>query len=333
MPPPLSHLYSWESKVSKDDYVHPLAQEQKPFILGHEFGGVVAEVGAGVSRAAVGDVVAVRPSLYDGTCEACAQGIENLCRHWGWLGVHASGGLAESVVVDEKLVFRVPAGVAPELAALVEPLAVGWHATRLLPSPSPSPSRGGGFPGPVDANVLILGGGPIGCAVFLALTAQGFRNIVLSEISPARRDLVKRLGAEHVFSPADTDVVAKVKEMSGGWGAHAVFDCAGFPATLQTALEVLRPRGTIVNVALRKQPVTHDLNHYLFKEATLVGSHSYVESDWEDVIRALGDGTLKPEAMITRKIGLPDMVEKGIKVLAAADTKDCKILIDVQRQG
>lgn len=319
---PRSHMYSHGGETAKPDYIHPLANEKKPFVFGHEFGGVVAEVGAGSSRASVGDLVAIRPSLYDGTCEACAQGSENLCRHWGWLGVHASGGLAESIVVDDKLVFRLPAGTAPEVSALVEPLAVGWHATRLVRGPLGS-----------DSTVLITGGGPIGCAVFLALTAQGIKNVVVSEVSRARRDLVGRLGAELVFSPADTDIPAKVKELSGGRGAHAVFDCAGLPVTLETALEALRPRGTIVNVAIRRQPVTQDLNLHLFKEATLVSSHSYLESDWEDVIEALGNGTLKPEGMITRKIGLPDLVEKGIKALAETDPKDCKILVDVQLQG
>lgn len=289
---------------------------------------MVAEVGEGVSRAGVGDLVAVRPSLYDGTCEACAQGAENLCRRGGWMGIHAGGGLAESVVADEKLVFRVPAGVAPEAAALAEPLAVGWHATRL------ARGRGLGLGLGPGSTVLVAGGGPVGCAVFLALAAQGLgANVVVSEVSRARRDLARRLGAAHVLSPADADIPARVKEMSGGWGAHAVFDCAGLPVTLETALEALRPRGTIVNVAIRGEPVTQDLNLYLHKEATLVSSHSYLEADWEDVMEALGSGTLKPEGMVTRKIGLADLVEKGIKTLAEPDPKDCKILVDMQLQG
>lgn len=319
--PPSSHLYFDGGATAAPDYIHPLAQEKKPFVFGHEFGGVVTEVGSGVTRASAGDLVAIRPSLYDGTCEACAGGSENLCRHWGWLGIHASGGLAEQVVVDEKLAFRMPDGVAPEVSALVEPLAVGWHATTL--------ARGLNS----DSTVLITGGGPIGCAVFLALTAQGLSRIVVSETSPSRRELVARLGAEHVYSPVETDVQAKVKELSGGMGAHAVFDCAGLQVTLQTALEALRPRGTIVNVAIRGGPVTQDLNLHLFKEATLVSSHSYVASDWEAVIAALGDGSLKPEGMVTRKIGLPDLVEGGIKTLAVPDPKDCKILVDVQSQS
>ncbi|KAG6365626.1 hypothetical protein INS49_007237 [Diaporthe citri] len=288
------------------DFKHPLAKEGMPIVFGHEFGGVVTEVGDGVTRARVGDLVAVRPSLYDGTCDSCVAGHTNVCQYWGWLGIHANGGLAEAAVVEEKTVFRLPQGTSPEVSALVEPLAVGWHATRLARDLTPA------------STALIVGGGPIGFAVYFALRAQGLTRIVVSEVSQARRDMLAALGAEHVVSPAETDVPAMVRQLSGpgGRGAHAVFDCAGLPVTLSTALEALRPRGTIVNIALRAEPVPQvDLNLYLHKEATLVSSMAYQESDWEEVIEALGDGRIKPEALITGKIEMKDLVEKGIKVL------------------
>lgn len=291
-----------------------------PIVFGHEFGGVVTEVGDGVTRARVGDLVAIRPSLYDGTCEACVAGHTNVCQYWGWLGIHASGGLAESAVVEEKTVFRLPEGMSPEVSALVEPLAVGWHATRLARDLTPA------------STALITGGGPIGCAVFLALRAQGLTKIVVSEVTKARRDMLTSLGAEHVLSPADTDVAAAVRELSGGRGAHVAFDCAGLPVTLSTALEALRPRGTIVNVAIRAEPVPQvDLNLFLYKEATLVSSIAYQDKDWEEVIEALGQGRMSPEIMVTGKYQMQDLVEKGIKALAKPGQQHCKILINVQQ--
>lgn len=294
-----------------------------PIVFGHEFGGVVTEVGEGVTRARPGDLVAVRPSLYDGTCEACAAGHTNVCQVWGWLGIHASGGLAEAAVVEAKTVFRLPPGTTPELAALVEPLSVGWHATRLARDLTDK------------STALIIGGGPIGCAVYLALRAQGLTRIVVSEVTQARRDMLASLGADRVLSPADTDVVAAVRELSGGGrGAHAVFECAGLPATLSTALAALQPRGTIVNVAIRAAPVPQvDLNQYLYKEATLVSSIAYQDRDWEEVIEALGDGRMSPGPMVTGKIEMQDLVEKGIKVLARPGQQHCKILVNVQQQA
>ncbi|KKY36520.1 putative alcohol zinc-containing [Diaporthe ampelina] len=315
------HLYFDEAVAIKPDFVHPLAKEKMPIVFGHEFGGVVTEVGDGVTRARVGDLVAVRPSLYDGTCEACVAGHTNVCQCWGWLGIHASGGLAESAVVEDKTVFRLPQGTSAEVSALVEPLAVGWHATRLARDLAPT------------STALIIGGGPIGCAVYLALRAQGLTRIVVSEVSEARRDMLAALGAEHVLSPADADVAATVRRLSGpGRGAHAAFDCAGLPVTLSTALDALRPRGTIVNVAIRAEPVPQvDLNLYVYKEATLVSSIAYQDKDWEEVIEALAHGKIKPEAMVTSKIELQDLVEKGIKVLAKPGQQHCKILISVQQ--
>lgn len=278
----------------------------------------MTEIGDGVTRARVGDLVAIRPSLYDGTCEACVEGISNVCQHWGWLGIHANGGLAEFAVVDQKLAFCIPKGIQPEVSALVEPLAVAWHATTLAKGLN------------AKSTVLITGGGPIGCAVFMALKAQGLQNIVVSEVSEARRTMLKKFGVKYVYHPAETDVTVKVKEFTGGWGAHAAFDCAGLPVTLETCLAALRPRGTIVNVALRGKPTLLSLNDYIWKEATLVSSNAYVEEDWENVITALGNGSLTPDALVTRKIALPDLVEKGIKMLAQSGQEDCKILVDVQ---
>lgn len=320
--PPASHLYYDEAVATKPDFIHPLAKEKMPIVFGHEFGGVVTEVAEGVTRARVGDLVAVRPSLYDGTCEACVAGHTNVCQVWGWRGIHANGGLAEAAVVEAKTVFRLPQGASPEVAALVEPLSVGWHATRLARDLTP------------DSTALIIGGGPIGCAVYLALRAQGLTRIVVSEPTQARRDLLASLGAEKVLSPADTDVVAAARELTGGRGAHVVFECAGLPVTLTTALAALQPRGTIVNVAVRAAPVPQvDLNQFLFKEATLVSSIAYQDRDWEEVIEALGSGKMNPAPMVTGKIEMQDLVEKGIKVLAKPGQQHCKILINVQQQA
>lgn len=312
------HLYLDEAVAYKPGYLHPIAQEPLPIVFGHEFGGVVTEVGDGVTRASVGDLVAVHPSFHDGTCPACIQGSPNVCQGWGFLGIHASGGMAESAVVEQRAVFRMPKGIKPEVAALVEPLAVGWHSTRLATGLDR------------DSTVLILGGGPVGCAVYLALAAQGLKNIVISEITEARRDILGQLGAELVFSPINTDIVQKVKDLSGGWGAQAVFECAGVQVTLDTALAALQPRGTVVNLAIRAASVSLSLNEYVFKEATLVSSLGHTEADWVEVISAIGNGSMKPEVMVTRKIAMPDLVEKGIKMLAQPGQTDCKILVDVQ---
>lgn len=316
----VSHFYFDKAIATKPDYQHPITQEPLPIVFGHEFGGVVTEIGEGVTRARVGDLVAVRPRIFDGTCQSCQDGFSNVCGNGGWYGLHASGGLAEAAVFAQDLVFRMPAGISPDHAALVEPLAVGWRAVRMV--------------GPLDreSTVLITGGGPIGCAVYLALTAQGVpsHKIVISETAEARRDVLRQLGAALVFSPTDTDIVAHVLEQSGGGGAHVAFDCAGLEVTLNTAFAAVRPRGAIVNLAVRVAPVPLNLTAYLLKEVVLMNSHGHNDEDFEDVISALGSGSMKPDALVTSKIALADMVEQGLQVLHEPGQKDCKILVDVQ---
>lgn len=100
--------------------------------VGHEFSGTVAEVAADVGDLRVGDKVAVFPIITDGTCDGCQRELYGLCPNWGFLGYSGiGGGMAEYIVVERKALFKVPENVSLDVAALVEPLAVGWHAVRM----------------------------------------------------------------------------------------------------------------------------------------------------------------------------------------------------------
>ena len=139
-----------------------------------------------------------------------------------------------------------------EAKALVEPLAVGWHAVKV------SPFKKG------DA-VLIIGGGPIGLAVIQALAAKEARKIIVSEMSPKRKEFAKHFGATDVIDPSKEDVVARVREICGNVGVEIVFDCAGVQAALDTAVLSLRPRGTLVNIAVWEKPAHIYPSHFLFR--------------------------------------------------------------------
>ena len=139
------------------------------------------------------------------------------------------------------------------LLALIEPLAVGWHAVKI------SPYKEG------DA-VLILGGGPIGLAVIQALRAKGAEKIIVSEIAPKRKEFAKQFGAQYVVDPSKEDVVKSVREICGGQGVNVVYDCAGVQAGLDAATLALRARGTLVNIAVWEKNASITPNHFLFRE-------------------------------------------------------------------
>ena len=295
---------------------HILTGETIPTVLGHEFSGTVAELGEGVVDLKVGEKCAVFPVLTDGTCYFCKQELYGMCESWGFLGYSGyGGGMAEYVCVEREAVHVVPESISLDIAALVEPLAVGWHAMKV---------------GRVEKGMvaLVLGAGPIGIAVILCLRAHGVERIIVSEISALRSRHAKDAGADEVLDPAKEDVVARSCELSDGRGPHVVFECAGVQASMDDAIHAVRGKGTVVNIAIFEKEVTFPANLLNRKSITYVGSNIYTRGEFQEVIDAIADGRLKdPEKMITARVPLEDAVKGGFEELINGRDKHVKILI------
>lgn len=294
---------------------HPLTGETLPVVMGHEFAGEVVEVGEGVTAVAVGDNVAADAIIRDSSCPACRHGAYNHCEQIGFLGISGfGGGLAEYAVIPAANVHPLPQGMSTELGALVDPTAVGWHAVR----------QSGITPG---QSALVLGGGPIGLVTAASLKAQGAGWVGLTEPAPGRRDLAKHFGADAVFDPTTTDVVAAVRDAVPG-GVDAAFDCSGLPVTLKTAIGATRTRGTVVNVAIWEGPTEFHLNDLVFSEVLLTGCIGYSGDDHPETIQALASGQIDAGQLVTARIGLAEAVELGFEELATNRDRHTKILID-----
>ncbi|KAK3073058.1 hypothetical protein LTR53_005686 [Teratosphaeriaceae sp. CCFEE 6253] len=296
---------------------HPITGEQVPLTFGHEFSGVIEELGEGVSEKwKVGDRVVVQPIIYDGDCGACEMGLINCCYKNGFVGLSGwGGGLSEHLVVPEYAVYSLPDNVGLDVAALVEPLAVGWHAVNSSPFK------------PSDT-CLILGGGPIGLSVVQALRARGCKQIIVSEVSKMRKEYAKDFGAHHVLDPTKDDIVARCRELADGQGVNVTFDAAGVQAGLDQAIQALRARGTHVNIAVWEKRATFFPNDFLFREKSYLGVATYVKSDFQEVINAISDGRLDMcQKMITKRIGLDEVVEQGFKALIKDKDNQVKILV------
>ena len=294
---------------------HKLTGETIPTVFGHEFSGTVAEVGEGVDDLKVGERCAVFPVLTDGTCYYCQQELYGMCESWGFLGYSGyGGGMAEYVCVERKAVHVVPENVDLDVAALVEPLAVGWHAVKI---------------GKVEKGMtaLILGAGPIGIAVILCLKAHGVERILVSELSPLRKQHANDAGAE-IVDPSKEDIVARSRELFDGLGPHVVFECAGVQASMDAAVSAVRGAGTIVNIAIFEKELTFPANILNRKSITYVGSNIYTRGEFQEVIDAIANGKLKnPEKMITAKVPLEDGVKGAFEELINSRDKHVKILI------
>ena len=289
--------------------------------IGHEFAGTVLELGKGVTDFKVGQKVAVQPTIYCGECGACKVGAENACPNGGFVGLSGGGGgMSEEVCVPSRAVFALPEGIDLDVGALVEPLAVAWHAV------SASSIKDEKTP-----KCLVLGGGPIGLAVVQVLIARGAHTVICAEVAKKRQDFAKDFGAHYVLDPTKEDVVAKSKELCGGVnGPDIVFDCAGVPLSIKTACQAVRSRGCVINVAIWEKEIPFNPNWLTFREAWYKSILGYQAEDYRGVIDALAKGTLKPAAMITSKIKLQDLVDEGYMKLINEKEKHVKILVDVR---
>jgi (R,R)-butanediol dehydrogenase/meso-butanediol dehydrogenase/diacetyl reductase len=297
--------------VPAPGHPHPLTGENAPLTLGHEVSGVVVE-SAGVGPAP-GTAVAVDPLLSCGRCPPCRRGTPHLCRIGGPFGlIGAGGGFAEHVVVDVTRAHPVPEGISPDVAALVEPLAVGWHAV----------GRGGVGAGDT---VLVIGAGPIGLACLAAARAAGAALVVVSVRSPGVRPAVaERLGADAVV---DDDAGAREAGPEGGY--DVVLDTAANASALRLALGNARPGGVVVDVGLWMEPAELNLNKLLVRELSLVGSMGYEAGDFPAVIAALAAGRLGDVAeLITGRVPLHRAITDGFDSLLARRSEHVKVLVE-----
>jgi (R,R)-butanediol dehydrogenase / meso-butanediol dehydrogenase / diacetyl reductase len=292
---------------------HPLTGGGVPITIGHEFSGRVAEVGGDVTDLAEGDLVVVEPYDVCGHCVACADGRYNVCRSLGFIGLDGDqGGFAERMVVDRRWVHPID-GLTAEQGALVEPLAVGYHATKLS----------GIEPG---ATAAVFGSGPIGLVTAAALRAHGAGQIIVVEPADARKAKAPGAGADHVLDPTEVDVPDAIRDLTGGRGAEVTFECAGLDPVLASAIASTRPGGTCVNVSIWGHPATVDVNSLVFSEIRLVGSLAYANRHAE-VIDLIRSGTVDVDQFITGRIGLDDIVESGFRELIDHKETNVKILV------
>eukprot|EP00850_Spirogloea_muscicola_P011255 SM000069S20692 [mRNA] locus=s69:215964:217593:+ [translate_table: standard] len=227
---------------------------KEPMVIGHECSGVVAEVGAEVTRVRVGDELALEPGVACNTCLLCKAGRYNLCRKMRCFATPpTNGSLAQYVVHPEDLCFRLPDGVTLEEGAMCEPLSVAVHACR----------RAGLSPG---AHVAIMGGGPIGLLTFLVARAFGAAKVALLDVHPDRLQFAESLGADVVI-PVDIknegrDVKQLLEALEGQ--VDVTFDCVGVTQSMCTALQATSPGGKVCLVGMGKmvtfrQPSYHPI--------------------------------------------------------------------------
>ncbi|PCH36784.1 oxidoreductase [Wolfiporia cocos MD-104 SS10] len=297
---------------------HKLTGEKLPIVMGHEFSGTIVALGRGVdTKYAVGQNVVIEPviSCMKPTCPQCTSGARNVCPDMTFVGIGGlGGGLSEYVSLDPIYVHVLPSGISLEAGAMMEPLSVGWHAVKISAFK------------PGD-RALIIGSGPIGIFVLKSLQALGASWIGVSEPATERREMARRSAASAVFDPLAEDVVAATRRATNG-GADVVFDCAGIQASLDTALQAVRPKGNVIGVAVWEKLPTLNITDLQRREIVLTASND-CNGEHPELLQVVAAGKIKGlDELVTRKIPLEDFVERGIKALINEKNKQSMNILE-----
>ncbi|KAL5382972.1 hypothetical protein DPSP01_006239 [Paraphaeosphaeria sporulosa] len=284
--------------------------------MGHEFCGRVisAPPASGLSK---GQAVMVDPRFYCGKCSRCTASHTHGCKTLGLKGFHGGGGgFSDMVAVETKHCYPLPDSVDLSLAALIEPLAVAWHAVELCEIKDWSSKA-----------VLILGGGPIGIAHSSVLRALGCKSIFISEPTSTRAAQNREV-ADHVINPISEHVAERCRELTSGEGVDVVFDCAGVQKGMDAAFDALVFQGVYMNVAMWGAPMVVPVMTLLHKEIALKASVIYTDRSFRETVDAFAAGGFKGlGGMVTSRIHIDDIIEKGFEELINNKDHHIKIMV------
>ena len=268
-----------------------------PLVLGHEYTGVVQDVGRGVSRRLVGKAVACEPSYGCGKCAECAEGRISQCAR-----ATRVGGFAERVALPVEALHPLPRGLDPVTAALTEPAACCLSGLEMYPMP-----RG--------ASVLVIGGGIMGLLTMVLARRRGARRLWLSDPIEERRAMARRLGASVVIDPTREDLRERVMALTRGRGADVVCEAVGKPALVTESLTLVRPRGVVqlVGVSPKGATLPLDLWDAHFREVRIHGAFGRGTA-FRRALRLMP--ALAVKRLVTAQFSL-DRIEEGFAHAAA----------------
>lgn len=244
------HIWSWDAWSA--------GRIKPPVTLGHEFYGEIVEKGSDVTHYQVGDLVTAEMHVVCNQCPLCRTGQAHLCDNVVILGVDGDGAFADYVAIPEINLWRVPKEIDPEWAAIYDPFGNAVHTVMAGPT--------------VGKSFMVLGGGPIGLMAVAVAKAAGASQVLLSEVSPYRRELGKKMGADRIINPAEDDFEAVVREATGGKGVDVVLEMSGHPAAIAQGFRIIKKSGRYTLLGIPSKPITLDFaKDLIFPGITLQG--------------------------------------------------------------
>jgi len=285
--------------------------------MGHEFVGIVEELGSETSGLSIGDFVIAPFVASDGTCDFCKEGLQTSCRHGGHWGGTEDGGQGEYARVPQAsgTLVVVPAGfdekLIPSLLSLSDVMSTGYHAA----------TKANILPG---QTVTVIGDGAVGLSAVLSAKLKGASRIILMGRHEARTNLGREFGATDVVAERGAEGIAKVKELTGGDGTHVVLEAVGLRSAIEMAIGVVRDGGVISRVgAPQFSEVPLGFPEFM-RNITLTGGVAPARAYIDELLPLVLDGSIEPGRVFDRTISLDD-VPAGYQAMADRDA--LKVLV------
>jgi len=265
-----------------------------PEWTGHECAGMVEGVGDEVKKLAVGQRVAVDPLIPCGYCDQCLSGREHTCRNQNFLACpgQGPGALAEYLVMPERSCYAIPDGMTLVQAATIEPLSIGIYAQRLARMQA-------------GAKVAVLGSGPIGLCVLLASRAACDCAVYATDLLGERLEMARRCGAAWTGNPKQIDVVRAIRKLEPR-GVDFVFECAGQQETLDQAIELLKPGGSVLMIGIPEVDRVSFSIHTLRRKEIQLQSVRRQNQCMAPAIKLVASGAINLDQLVTHHFSLAE---------------------------
>lgn len=282
-----------------------------PRIIGHEFGGIVTEVGSKVTSVQVGDKVAVDPVVSCGNCYACKTGRHNVCSTVEVIGVHRDGGFTEFVKADEKNIHKFHTDFDQSLLGIVEPYTIGMEINNRAHITG-------------DDKVLIMGSGPIGICAMQVAKSRGAK-VMMTDLVSSRLEKAKKMGADETVLVSQENLEERIHDFTDGEGMPVVIDTVCVPASFEQSVQLACPAGRVVVIGLKDKPSQIIMADITKKELTIVGSRLNCNC-FDQVIELFEHGSVQPEELKTAEFNYKD-IQKAFDMIKEEPEKVLKVVV------
>jgi threonine 3-dehydrogenase len=292
------HIYTWDEWAS--------SRVRPPYVFGHEFSGVVVEVGENVTSVQVGDHVSAETHIVCGKCSACRRNDYHVCLNTKIIGVDRDGCFTEYVALPEENLWKNSKDLPFEIASLMEPMGNAVHT-----------ALSGEILG---KSAAVVGCGPIGLMAVAVAKAAGASKVIALDLNEYRLNLAEAMGATHIVRVNREDPVQAVKTLTRGEGADVVLEMSGHPVAIRQAFAMLTHGGRISMLGLPTRPVELDItNDIVFKGITVHGiTGRRMYETWEQTAGLLESGLVDLKPLITHRLSLEDF-EEGFELMKSGN--------------